>query len=189
MIIVGLGNPEKEYKNTRHNVGFEVINKIAFDHNIPINKAKFRAHIGEGVISGKKVMLVKPQNYMNRSGEPVRDILAFYKKTPKEIAVIYDDTALPLGDIRIREQGSGGSHNGINNIIYQLETQDFLRIRVGIGPKPENWELSDYVLSRFLASDTEKIIEGITKASDAVELLLSTTAIDVMNKYNRRALI
>lgn len=186
MIIVGLGNPEKEFKGTRHNVGFEVVNKIAFDNNIPINKAKFRAHIGEGLINGKKVMLVKPQTYMNRSGESVRDILAFYKKTPEDVVIIYDDVALHLGDIRMRQNGSGGGHNGMNNIIYQLETQDFLRIRVGIGQKPSGWELNDYVLGRFLPKDMEAIVEGITKASDAAEMLLKTSPTDVMNKYNRK---
>jgi len=185
-VIAGLGNPEKDYKGTRHNVGFETINKLSFDNNIPINRAKFRAHFGEGRLAGQKVLLAKPQTYMNLSGESIRDILNFYKLTPESLIVIYDDVDLPLGDIRIRERGSAGSHNGLKNIIYQLETDEFLRIRIGIDPKPPGWDLADYVLSRFSKEESKAAIDGIAKAAEAVESLLSEGAAFSMNKFNIR---
>jgi len=185
-VIAGLGNPEKDYKGTRHNVGFETINKLSFDNNIPINRAKFRAHFGEGRLAGQKVLLAKPQTYMNLSGESIRDILNFYKLTPESLIVIYDDVDLPLGDIRIRERGSAGSHNGLKNIIYQLETDEFIRIRIGIDPKPPGWDLADYVLSRFSKEEAKAAIDGIAKAAEAVESLLSEGAAFSMNKFNIR---
>jgi PTH1 family peptidyl-tRNA hydrolase len=163
-IIVGLGNPENSYKGTRHNVGFETINKLAYDHDIEINRSKFRAHFGEGRIAGQKVMLVKPQTYMNLSGESVRDLLAYFKFGPEKIVVLYDDTAFDLGQVRVRRQGSDGGHNGIKSLIYQLETLEFDRVRIGIGSKPPGWELSDYVLSRFAKSEFDDMVGGVTRA-------------------------
>ncbi len=183
-IIIGLGNPEREYKGTRHNIGFEAINKLAYDHNIDFNRAKFRAHFGEGAISCQKVVLVKPQTFMNLSGECVRDILGFYKIPIADILVIYDDTSLDLGQIRIRQQGSAGGHNGVKNIIYQLETMEFNRIKVGIGEKPKNWDLADYVLSRFSKDETDLMVQGVTKATDAVETILKEGMTQAMNKFN-----
>lgn len=183
-LIFGLGNPEKQYKGTRHNVGFEVINKLAFDYNISLKKLKHRAVFGEGTIAGKKVLLIKPQTYMNLSGECVRDMMSFYKSPIEDIIVVYDDISFPPGDIRIREKGSAGSHNGMKNIIYMIERDDFVRVRVGIGDKPERYDLADYVLSRFSDSETQDIIKGITKAGDAVcDILLNGSAF-AMNKYN-----
>ncbi len=185
-IIIGLGNPEKDYKGTRHNVGFEAINKLAYDHNIDINRAKFRAHFGEGRIGSEKVMLVKPQTFMNLSGESVRDILEYYKLSTENIIVIYDDIDIDIGQVRIREKGSAGSHNGMKNIIERLNTDEFLRIRIGIGNKPDNWDLADYVLSRFNKTETEDIINGITKATVAVGDIISNGSAYAMNKFNQR---
>ena len=185
-IIAGLGNPEKEYKGTRHNTGFEVVNKLAYDHNIPVAKAKHRAHLGEGVICGQRVLLIKPQTYMNLSGECIRDVLAWYKLTPGELIVIYDDCALPVGDVRVRKQGSAGGHNGMKNILYHLETDVFARVRVGIGEKPERYVLADYVLSSFKKDEVENWIAGVTKAGEAVEDILSKGVDFAMNKFNKK---
>lgn len=185
-LVAGLGNPEKDYKGTRHNVGFEVINKLSYDHRIEINKAKFRAHLGEGLLCGQKIMLAKPQTFMNLSGESIRDIMGFYKLSKEDIIVIYDDIDIPVGEIRIREKGSAGSHNGMKNIIYQLDTDEFLRIRVGIGAKPQAWDLADYVLSKFKKEEQDGIVEGITKAGDAVERILKEGSVSAMNRYNVR---
>lgn len=185
-LVVGLGNPGRDYKWTRHNTGFEVIDKLAYDHNIVMSKKKFKAVLGEGSISGKKVMLVKPQTYMNLSGESVRDILGFYKLAPKSLLVVYDEADIPLGEIRIRPKGSGGGHNGMNNIIYQLGLDEFIRIRVGIGHKPEGFELADYVLSKFRKEEDSDIINGITKAAEAVEMILSGGLSSAMNNFNSR---
>jgi len=183
-LIFGLGNPENKYKGTRHNVGFEVINKLAYDYDIPVKKTKHRAVFGDGIIAGKKVMLIKPQTYMNLSGECVRDMMAFYNKQIEDIIVVYDDIAFEPGEIRIREKGSAGSHNGMKNIIRMLERDDILRVRVGIGEKPPKFDLADYVLSRFTDKEMPDVIKGITKAGDAVcDILLNGTTF-AMNKFN-----
>ncbi|MCL2874321.1 MAG: aminoacyl-tRNA hydrolase [Defluviitaleaceae bacterium] len=183
-LIFGLGNPENKYKGTRHNIGFEVINKLAYDYNIPLKKVKHRAVFGDGIIAGKKVLLIKPQTYMNLSGECVRDMLAFYNRSVEDIIVVYDDIAFEPGDIRIREKGSAGSHNGVKNILRMTERDDFVRVRVGIGEKPEKYDLADYVLSRFTDNEMPNMINGITKAGDAVcEILLNGVAF-AMNKFN-----
>lgn len=188
-IIIGLGNPERDYKGTRHNVGFEAINKFAYDNNIEINKAKFRSHIGEGHYKGEKVILVKPQTYMNLSGEAIRDILAFYKLTHEDIVVICDDCNLDIGDIRIRKKGTSGGQNGLKNIIYQIETDEFTRIRIGVGEKPPKMDLSNFVLSVFKKDEMEKVIDGITKAVDAAEIIIKSNVDDAMNKYNKKKIL
>lgn len=185
-LIVGLGNPGKEYVGTKHNVGFEVLDKLAYDNNININKAKFNALIGEGTIKNKKVALLKPLTYMNLSGESVKATMSWYKISNKDIIVIYDDISLNIGDIRIREKGSAGGHNGMKNIIYLLNTDEFIRIRVGIGNKPANWDLANYVLSRFSKDEIPNIIEGFTKAADAVEMILASGVSAAMNEYNQK---
>lgn len=185
-LIVGLGNPGKEYVGTKHNVGFEVLDKLAYDNNININKAKFNALIGEGTIKNKKVALLKPLTYMNLSGESVKATMSWYKISNKDIIVIYDDISLNIGDIRIREKGSAGGHNGMKNIIYLLNTDEFIRVRVGIGNKPANWDLANYVLSHFSKDEIPNIIEGFTKAADAVEMILASGVSAAMNKYNQK---
>jgi len=185
-LIVGLGNPGRDYAGTRHNIGFEVIQKLSYDHNIEINRAKFRAHFGEGRIGGEKVILARPQTFMNLSGEAVRDIMAFYRIPQEDLIVVYDDVSLAPGAIRVRETGSAGGHNGIKNLLYHLETDEFLRVRVGIGEKPPGLDLADYVLSKFKPNEMEDIISGITQATDAVELILREGAKAAMNKYNKK---
>lgn len=188
MLIIGLGNPGREYKNTRHNVGFETIDKLCYDYNIDLNKNKFNSTYGEGRIGFKKIMLQKPLTYMNLSGQAVRDIVNFYKIPLDEIIVVCDDINLPLGDIRIRTKGSDGGQKGLANIIYQLGSEDFIRIRIGVGNKPEGWELKNYVLSKFTEEEFDFMVSGITKATDAIELIVKDNDISkAMNLYNRKA--
>ena len=149
-IIIGLGNPTAQYEGTRHNVGFDVIDRLAEKYNIAVDTKKHRAYIGKGMIDGQKVILAKPQTYMNLSGESVRELAEYYKVDPEqEILVIYDDISLDVGQLRIRKKGSAGGHNGIKNIIAHLGTQVFPRIKVGVGEKPKNYDLADYVLGHF----------------------------------------
>ncbi|MDR1066552.1 MAG: aminoacyl-tRNA hydrolase [Clostridiales bacterium] len=186
-LIAGLGNPERDYRGTRHNMGFETLNKLAFDHDIKMKTSKFRAISGDGTIHGEKVMLFKPQTYMNLSGEAVRDAINFYKLTHDDLIVVYDDIDLELGDTRVRETGSAGSHNGMKSVIYQLGAQDFIRVRAGIGPKPNEWDLSAFVTSRFRPDDIDKMVEGVAKAAAAVETILKSGVKEAMNMFNRRA--
>ena len=185
-LIAGLGNPGGAYKWTRHNVGFEVIGKLAYDYNIEMKGRKHRAVTGTGVISGQKVRLAMPQTYMNLSGESIRDMLEYYGLPPDRLIVVYDDTALPVGAVRIRGQGGAGGHNGMRNIIYHLETDIFPRVRIGIGEKPQGYNLADYVLSRFTEAERDGIIQGITQAGDAVLDILKDGIIAAMNKFNRK---
>ena len=186
-VIVGLGNPGRKYAPTKHNTGYEVIDKLAYDYNIKVTKMKHKSLIGEGVIKGEKVLLVKPVTYMNLSGEAVKEIMSFYKYDISDLIVIYDDTSLPLGGVRIRESGSPGGHNGIKNISAHLGTDKYLRIKVGIGEKPNGWDLADYVLSKFDKDDLPLFIKGVTLATDAVELIIEEGVANAMNKINPSA--
>jgi len=186
-IVVGLGNPEGEYKGTRHNIGFELVNKMAYDHNIPVERKKHRGLFGTGTIAGKSVALVKPQTYMNRSGECVREVLDFYKLTLADLIVVYDDVSLALGDIRVRERGSSGGQKGMQNIIAQLGSDEFVRIRIGIGAKPERMSLADYVLWRFLPEEHEGMIAGVTRAGEALQMILKDGVTAAMNSFNRKS--
>jgi len=186
-IIVGLGNPGNAYKGTRHNVGFETIDKLCYDFNITTkNNRRFKAHVGEGRMGGKSVLLMQPMTYMNLSGEAVRAVMDFYKIPPQDIIVVYDDVSLPVGDIRVRERGSAGGQKGMISIIAHLNTDEFPRVRIGVGSKPPSWSLSDYVLSRFLREEWEDMIQGITKAGDAVEQILREGPKPTMNIYNKK---
>lgn len=188
-IIAGLGNPGREYEWTRHNAGYEVINKISYDHNINVNKSKFKSLVGEGVISGQRVLLMKPVTYMNLSGEAISEAAKFYKIPPENIIVSCDDINLPLDFIRIRTKGSAGGQNGLKNIITHLKTEEFKRVRVGVGSKPNGWDLKDFVLSRFKKDEDPLIIRGITKAVSAIEMILKDNG-DVsgaMQLYNKKA--
>jgi PTH1 family peptidyl-tRNA hydrolase len=149
-LIVGLGNPGPRYDNTRHNVGFDAVDLLAARQGIKITKLKHKALIGEGFIEGKKVMLVKPQTFMNCSGESVRDIIEWYKIPVNNIILIYDDVDLEPGRVRVRSKGSSGTHNGMKSVIYQIQSDQFPRIRIGIGKAPENWDLADYVFSEYI---------------------------------------
>ena len=186
-IIVGLGNPTPEYEGTRHNVGFEVIDALARKYNIDVDMKKHRAYIGKGMIEGQKVILAKPQTYMNLSGESVRSLLDYYKvDEEQELLVIYDDISLGVGQIRIRAKGSAGGHNGIKNIIAHLGGQVFPRIKVGVGEKPPKWDLADYVLGHFEGEDKEKMEEAYEKAVQAVRMALHGDVCEAMNQFNRK---
>ena len=186
-IIVGLGNPTNEYAGTRHNVGFDVIDQIADKYNISVTERKHRAFCGKGVIGGQKVILVKPQTYMNLSGESVRSVLDFYKvDVETELLVIFDDVSLDVGQLRIRKKGSAGGHNGIKNIIQHLGTNVFQRIKVGVGEKPKDYDLADYVLGHFSKGEKEQMEEGYKKAVNAVELMLQGEVDAAMNEFNKK---
>ena len=164
-VIVGLGNPTLQYEGTRHNVGFDVIDLLADKYNITVETRKNRALIGKGMIEGKKVILVKPQTYMNLSGESVRGLVDYYKiDEEEELLVIYDDVSLGVGQLRIRKKGSAGGHNGMKNIISHLDTDVFLRIKIGVGEKPKKYDLADYVLGHFSKAEREEMEAGYEKA-------------------------
>ena len=186
-IIAGLGNPTKQYEGTRHNVGFDVIDRIADEYNISVDGRKGRALIGKGMIGGQKVLLVKPQTYMNMSGESLRELVNYYKIDEEhELLVIYDDISLDVGQLRIRKKGSAGGHNGIKNIIAHLGGQVFPRIKVGVGEKPPKYDLADYVLGHFSKAEQELMSEGYDNAVKAVELIVSDQISEAMNEYNRK---
>ncbi len=186
-IIAGLGNPDKQYERTRHNVGFDVLDRLADRYDISVDVRKHRAFIGKGIIEGEKVILAKPQTYMNLSGESIKSLVDYYKiDAEHELLVIYDDINLGVGQLRIREKGSAGGHNGIKNIIACLGTQVFPRIRVGVGEKPPGYDLADYVLGHFTRAEREQMDEGYDNAVQAAGLILSGRIGDAMNEYNRK---
>lgn len=184
-IIVGLGNPERKYENTRHNVGFITIDKIADKYGIDISENKFKALIGKGVIGAEKVILVKPLTYMNLSGEAVRAVADYFKvDSQTQVCVIYDDTSMEVGKLRIRKKGSAGGHNGIKSIIAHLGSDVFVRVKIGIGEKPKGYDLADYVLGQLTSEDHKLIDETALRVCDAIELLSSDDVDEAMNKYN-----
>ena len=186
-IIAGLGNPTMQYEGTRHNAGFDVIDALADKYNISVDGRKNRAYIGKGIIEGQKVLLVKPQTYMNLSGESIGGLVDYFKiDEEQDLIVIYDDISLSPGQIRIRKKGSAGGHNGIKNIIAHLGTQVFLRIKVGVGEKPKKYDLADYVLSHFTKAEREEMEEGYQKAIQAVEKILAGEMEAAMNEFNRK---
>ncbi|CAM5778139.1 MULTISPECIES: aminoacyl-tRNA hydrolase [Brevibacillus] len=183
-VIVGLGNPGKKYEDTRHNAGFIAIDKINDKWGIPVVQNKFRALIGEGRIEGEKVLLVKPQTYMNLSGESIAEILKFYKLTPEDVVVIYDDLDLPPGQLRLREKGSAGGHNGIKSLILHMGTQEFKRIKIGIGRPEPGRSVSDYVLHPFSTAERPLIDEAAELAAAAAAMWTKEPFVKVMNQYN-----
>ena len=186
-IIAGLGNPTMQYEGTRHNAGFDVIDALADKYNISVDGRKNRAYIGKGIIEGQKVLLVKPQTYMNLSGESIGGLGDYFKiDEEQDLIVIYDDISLSPGQIRIRKKGSAGGHNGIKNIIAHLGTQVFPRIKVGVGEKPKKYDLADYVLSHFTKAEREEMEEGYQKAIQAVEKILAGEMEAAMNEFNRK---
>ena len=186
-IIVGLGNPTKEYDGTRHNVGFDAIDAIADKYNISVTERKNRAFCGKGIIAGQKVLLAKPQTYMNLSGESVRGLLDYFKIDEEtELIVIYDDVSLDVGQLRIRKKGSAGGHNGIKNIITHLGTNVFQRIKVGVGEKPKEYDLADYVLGHFSKSEKEQMEDGYKNAIEAIEMILQGEIDTAMNRFNKK---
>lgn len=186
-LIVGLGNPGGQYKGTRHNMGFDVLDYLITEHSVPQSGVKFNAMYGTGIIGGIKAILMKPLSYMNLSGDPVQSMASYFKVDPEtELIVIYDDIDLEPGQLRIRKQGSAGGHNGMKDIIKKLGTQKFIRIKVGVGEKPKGWDLADYVLGRFSAEDRKIVDESIKRAGDAVKLILSEGVDAAMNEYNKK---
>jgi peptidyl-tRNA hydrolase len=181
-LIVGLGNPGSQYEETRHNVGFDVIDLMGKKNNININRLKFKGMYGEGNIKGEKVILLKPQTYMNLSGESVREISNFYKIENNKIIIIYDDISLDIGRMRLRNKGSAGGHNGIKNIILNLSSDEFPRIKVGVGQP--NKDLVNHVLGRFNIDEREKIEKVFEAAGLAAETIIEKSIEEAMNKFN-----
>ncbi|HAP22092.1 aminoacyl-tRNA hydrolase [Frisingicoccus caecimuris] len=185
-LIAGLGNPSRTYEGTRHNIGFTMIDAIGNKFGIDVTTKKHKALVGRGMIDGMRVILAKPQTYMNLSGESIREITDFYKIEPENIIIIYDDISLDVGQLRIRKKGSAGGHNGVKNIIAHLGTQEFPRIKVGIGNKPEGWDLADYVLSKYTKAEQEALEEASEGVIGAVKLMLMDDIEAAMNKYNAK---
>lgn len=186
-IIVGLGNPGSKYAHSRHNAGFEALDLLADRSGIAVETKKFQALCGTGAIEGQKVLLLKPQTYMNLSGESVRAACDFYKIDPEEeLIVLYDDISLAPGQLRIRKKGSAGGHNGIKNIIQHLNTQVFKRVKIGVGEKPSGYDLADYVLGRFSREEQAEMDGAFLRASQAAQQLLLDDVEHVMNAFNTR---
>ena len=186
-VIVGLGNPGKKYENTRHNAGFISLDALANKYGISISEKKHKALCGTGIIEGNKVLLVKPETFMNLSGESVRSVMDFYKIDPEEdMLVIYDDISLAPGNIRIRKKGSAGGHNGIKSIIAHTGTQNFMRIKVGVGEKPSGWDLADYVLGHFSEEDKVNLKEVMPSVMGAAVLMAQGDVDKAMNDYNAK---
>ena len=184
-IIVGLGNPGKQYENTRHNIGFMTIDSIAEKHQIPVIEIKHKAQIGKGYIGGEKVILAKPLTFMNLSGESVRALTDYYKvDTDTNLIVIYDDISMDVGQLRIRKKGSAGGHNGIKNILQHLGNDIFKRIKIGVGEKPAGFDLADYVLGHFTDAENKEVNEACKKAVEAVRLLVQEKTDEAMNQFN-----
>jgi len=182
--IIGLGNPGREYAGTRHNIGFDAVTALADKYNLVIREKKFKGLLATGVIEGQKVLLVHPQTYMNLSGECVRAVMDFYGIEPEDIIVVCDDINLDTGRLRIRKKGSAGGHNGLKNIIAHLGTDEFPRVRIGVGEKTEGWDLADYVLARFSNNDEEIIREALKNTVAALETWLSEGIDKAMNRFN-----
>lgn len=183
-VVIGLGNPGKDYTNTRHNVGFDTIDILARRNKIDLTKIKFKAVYGEGRIGNEKVLLVKPQTFMNNSGLSVREIIQFYKVPIENIIVIVDDIDIEFASVRVKQKGSAGSHNGLKSIIYHLQDENFPRVKIGIGKKHPNQDLADFVLSRFSKEDRQDIEEILIVAAEAVENIICHDINYAMNKFN-----
>lgn len=183
-LVAGLGNPGAEYRGTRHNVGFEVVEELAERHGIPMKRRAMRAVIGDGLIAGQRVILVRPMTYMNLSGEAVGAIARMHKLLPERVLVVVDDMALPLGRLRIRPQGSAGGHNGLESIERHLNTRAYPRIRIGVGAARPG-RMVDHVLGRFRPEEREAVAEAIDRAADAVEAILADGLERAMNRFNR----
>ena len=184
-LIVGLGNPDKKYENTRHNCGWLALDYIADKRGCRVNKIKYKSFVGECTISGKRVMLMKPTTYMNNSGQAVTEAMRFYKLPPENVIVIFDDVSLDVGKMRIRQKGSDGGQKGMRSIIYLSGQDTFPRIKIGIGAKPNpQWELADWVLSRFSKEEMQTLETMFDNANEAVELMVNGRIDRAMNLYN-----
>ena len=187
LAIVGLGNPGEKYEHTRHNVGYDVISIIAAKLDTPIKKLKFQGTIGETIYKGKKLVLIKPQTYMNLSGLTVQEAMSWYKLEPKDVLILVDDIDLPFGQVRVRAKGGPGTHNGLRHIVQCTGSGAFPRVRVGMGAPPPEWDLADWVLSKFQTEEERKIAyDAYMTAADAA-LCWAENGIDVaMNRFNKR---
>lgn len=183
-IIVGLGNPGKEYEETRHNTGFMVLDRLAEKYGIDVRKQKCKALLGQGEINGEKVILVKPQTYMNLSGEAVSEVMKFYKIEKENVIIIFDDIDLPVGKLRVKERGSAGTHNGVKSIVSLLGTTEFKRIKVGVGKQRIGEDLVNHVLGKFPKEDRVLLDEAIEKAVTATEMILEKGVAAAMNQFN-----
>lgn len=183
-LVVGLGNPGREYAATRHNVGFMAVDLLAHELGVAVEKGKFRSLVGEGRIGMEKVILAKPQTFMNLSGEAVLDMVNFYKIPPQDVIIIVDDMDIPAGKVRLRMKGGSGGHNGLKSIIYQLQTEEFPRLRIGIGKPAPDRQTVGYVLGKFCAEEQEVIVEAIRKAVDAVRAIIESGVERAMNRVN-----
>lgn len=183
-VIIGLGNPEKDYSNTRHNMGFNTINKLANQFEIEVTKNKFKGLYGTGMIEGEKVILLKPQTFMNLSGESVKEIIQFYKLEPEQIIIIYDDIDIEPGTIKIRKAGGPGTHNGMKSVVHELNTQNFKRVRVGIGTPVNKEDLIEYVIGAVPEEEKEKLEKGTDLAKEAVIEIIKSGIDIAMNKFN-----
>ena len=184
-LLVCLGNPGDQYENTRHNVGFMVADELAERKNIPVQRLKFRALTNTITVGDQKVLLMKPVTYMNLSGEAIHEAAAFYKIPPEHVLVISDEVSLAPGKIRVRRSGSAGGHNGLKNIIAHLGTDQFPRIRLGVGQKPHpDYDMADWVLGKFQGEDKKAVEEAVKKAADAAECLIREGVDKAMNQYN-----
>lgn len=187
-VIVGLGNPGREYQNTRHNIGFDVIEALADVAGISVIERKHKAIIGKGVLDGQRVILVKPQTYMNLSGESVRDVIDYYKlDATQDLIVVSDDTSLDVGNIRVRKKGSAGGHNGLKNIIAHLGHDTFMRVKMGVGEKPKGYDLADYVLGHFTGDERKVMDEAAKTAVEAIRMMMSGDIDRAMNQFNRKS--
>ena len=185
-LIAGLGNPEKRYAATRHNDGFEAAFRVHEKENFPSEHGKFQAMVSLGKIGNESVALIRPMTYMNLSGRAVRETMNYYQIPPENVIVIYDDVSLPFGTIRVRRGGSAGGHNGMKNIIAEIGSQAFPRVRIGVGEKPEGWDLADYVLSHFTKEEIEQISRTIDEAADAAISIITNGVEKTMNIYNTK---
>jgi PTH1 family peptidyl-tRNA hydrolase len=182
-LIVGLGNPGKEYEHTRHNVGFDIIDLLCKKYNIEANRKKFKGLYGEGIIEGERALILKPTTYMNLSGESIKEVLTFYKVPNENIIVIYDDISLEVGRLRVRDKGSAGGHNGIKSIISHLGSDVFPRIKIGVG-QPSKDNLVSHVLGKFSKDESQKLNETFNAAVEAIEVIIQNGTSEAMNKFN-----
>lgn len=186
-IIVGLGNPGREYQNTRHNIGFDVIDRLAESERIPVLEKKHKAIIGKGCVAGCRCILAKPVTYMNLSGESVRELIDYYKADETaELIVISDDISLDVGQLRVRKKGSAGGHNGLKSVIAHLGHERFVRVKMGVGEKPAGWDLADYVLGHFSGEERRMMDEACDRAADAIRTIIADGADAAMNSFNSK---
>ncbi len=186
-LIAGLGNPTAQYEKTRHNIGFDAVDVLARKCGITMNRRQCQALTGTGYCEGQKVLLAKPLTYMNLSGHSIRDLMRYYRLDPEQdLIVLYDDISLDPGSIRVRKKGSAGGHNGIKDIIAMTGTSDFSRVRIGVGAKPRDWDLADYVLGRMQGEDRKQADQALEEAAQAVGLMITGRTDEAMNRFNRK---